>query len=312
MRSRRPAATGRATGCASSTTIRPTSTGSTTSSQTRRSGSSSTRWPSSSSAPSRGAWESYGRVNANVADAVLEELEEDPDTAVWFHDYHLYLAPAVVRAARPDATLSHFVHIPGRGRTAWSRAAGAMARARSTRGCSRTTSSASTRAAGGSSFLDSVAARFSAEVDLPARHRPSDLGRPARVRRAGRGAPAVLAAERELEAIRGEHVGAARRPHRPVEEHRPRLRGVRALPRAPSGGARPGRDARAARPVAAGHPAVRRVPRGGRRRVARRQRAVRRGRAGCRSSWRSRTTSRARSPRTSSTTCCSSTRSSTG
>ncbi len=62
--------------------------------------------------PSDEAWESYGRVNANVAAAVLEELEEDPDTPVWFHDYHLYLAPAAVRAARPDATLSHFVHIP--------------------------------------------------------------------------------------------------------------------------------------------------------------------------------------------------------
>jgi trehalose 6-phosphate synthase len=62
--------------------------------------------------PSQGAWESYGRVNATVAAAVLEELEEAPNTAVWFHDYHLYLAPAAVRAARPDATLSHFVHIP--------------------------------------------------------------------------------------------------------------------------------------------------------------------------------------------------------
>ena len=62
---------------------------------------SSTTWPSSSSAPSEEAWDSYRRVNANVAEAVLEELEEEPDTPVWFHDYHLYLAPAVVRAARP-------------------------------------------------------------------------------------------------------------------------------------------------------------------------------------------------------------------
>jgi trehalose 6-phosphate synthase len=62
--------------------------------------------------PSDEAWESYRQVNANVAAAVLGELEEDPDTPVWFHDYHLYLAPAAVRAERPDATLSHFVHIP--------------------------------------------------------------------------------------------------------------------------------------------------------------------------------------------------------
>jgi trehalose 6-phosphate synthase len=31
---------------------------------------------------------------------------------VWFHDYHLYVAPGVVRAARPEARLSHFVHVP--------------------------------------------------------------------------------------------------------------------------------------------------------------------------------------------------------
>ncbi|MGZ4354079.1 MAG: alpha,alpha-trehalose-phosphate synthase (UDP-forming), partial [Gaiellaceae bacterium] len=32
--------------------------------------------------------------------------------AVFFHDYHLYLAPGIVRAVRPDALLAHFVHIP--------------------------------------------------------------------------------------------------------------------------------------------------------------------------------------------------------
>ena len=31
---------------------------------------------------------------------------------MFFHDYHLYLAPRHVRDARPDATLQHFVHIP--------------------------------------------------------------------------------------------------------------------------------------------------------------------------------------------------------
>ena len=35
-----------------------------------------------------------------------------PDAAVFFHDYHLYLAPRYVREARPDAPLAHFVHIP--------------------------------------------------------------------------------------------------------------------------------------------------------------------------------------------------------
>ena len=43
---------------------------------------------------------------------MVDELERQPDAAVFFHDYHLYVAPALVRRARPDATLSHFVHIP--------------------------------------------------------------------------------------------------------------------------------------------------------------------------------------------------------
>src|SRR5436190_3219069 len=61
----------------------------------------------------RHAWEQgYVRVNQGFADAVLEELEAEPDAAVLFHDYHLYLAPRFVREAAPDAMLSHFVHIP--------------------------------------------------------------------------------------------------------------------------------------------------------------------------------------------------------
>ena len=59
------------------------------------------------------AWEEgYVTVNAGFADAVVEELEVQPDSAVCFHDYHLYLAPRLVRARRPEAALSHFVHIP--------------------------------------------------------------------------------------------------------------------------------------------------------------------------------------------------------
>jgi trehalose 6-phosphate synthase len=60
-----------------------------------------------------GAWhEGYVPVNEAFADAVIAELERRPDAAVFFHDYHLYLAPGLVRERRPDAVLSHFVHIP--------------------------------------------------------------------------------------------------------------------------------------------------------------------------------------------------------
>ena len=61
----------------------------------------------------RHAWaEGYVAVNRNFADAVVAELERDPDTPVFFHDYHLYVAPGLVRERFPDATISHFVHIP--------------------------------------------------------------------------------------------------------------------------------------------------------------------------------------------------------
>jgi trehalose 6-phosphate synthase len=59
------------------------------------------------------AWrEGYVAVNEGFAQAVLRELAQEPDAAVFFHDYHLYLAPRFVRRGRPDATLMHFVHVP--------------------------------------------------------------------------------------------------------------------------------------------------------------------------------------------------------
>jgi trehalose 6-phosphate synthase len=59
------------------------------------------------------AWsEGYVTVNASFAAAVVEELEREPRAAVFFHDYHLYVAPALVRERVPDALLAHFVHVP--------------------------------------------------------------------------------------------------------------------------------------------------------------------------------------------------------
>jgi trehalose 6-phosphate synthase len=59
------------------------------------------------------AWqEGYTAVNENFAAAVDAELSRTPDAAVFFHDYHLYLAPRFVRERRPDASLMHFVHVP--------------------------------------------------------------------------------------------------------------------------------------------------------------------------------------------------------
>jgi trehalose 6-phosphate synthase len=66
------------------------------------------------------AWrDGYLAVNAAFAEAVVAELEREPGAAVLFHDYHLYAAPRLVRAARADATIAHFVHIPWPASDAW-------------------------------------------------------------------------------------------------------------------------------------------------------------------------------------------------
>ena len=51
-------------------------------------------------------------VNADIAEAVLGAIEDDPEPLVMLHDYHLYTCPALIREARPDVLLHHFVHIP--------------------------------------------------------------------------------------------------------------------------------------------------------------------------------------------------------
>ena len=59
------------------------------------------------------AWfNGYLPVNERFAEAVISELDRDPSATVFLHDYHLYLAPRLVREARPDAVLTHFIHIP--------------------------------------------------------------------------------------------------------------------------------------------------------------------------------------------------------
>jgi trehalose 6-phosphate synthase len=59
------------------------------------------------------AWsDGYVVVNEAFAGAVVAELDAAPDSIVFFHDYHLYLAPRLVRERRPGATLAQFIHIP--------------------------------------------------------------------------------------------------------------------------------------------------------------------------------------------------------
>ena len=61
----------------------------------------------------------YNVVNEDLATAVIEEIEGDDEPVVMVHDYHLYTLPALVRRARPDVFLHHFVHIPWTQPDAW-------------------------------------------------------------------------------------------------------------------------------------------------------------------------------------------------
>jgi trehalose 6-phosphate synthase len=59
------------------------------------------------------AWDlGYQAVNADIARAVLAQIEGREHPLVMLHDYHLYTAPGMLRAERPDVFLHHFVHIP--------------------------------------------------------------------------------------------------------------------------------------------------------------------------------------------------------
>ena len=61
----------------------------------------------------------YNVVNEDLARAVVEEIEDVEDPVVMVHDYQLYTLPELVRRARPDVFLHHFVHIPWTQPDAW-------------------------------------------------------------------------------------------------------------------------------------------------------------------------------------------------
>ena len=61
----------------------------------------------------------YKVVNEDLAAAVVEQIDGQQEPVVMVHDYHLYTLPAVVRAARPDVFLHHFLPIPWTQPDAW-------------------------------------------------------------------------------------------------------------------------------------------------------------------------------------------------
>ncbi len=60
------------------------------------------------------AWENgYLVANQAIADAVSIEIQREETTPiVMLHDYHLYLAPAMIRQHHPSIIMQQFIHIP--------------------------------------------------------------------------------------------------------------------------------------------------------------------------------------------------------
>lgn len=55
----------------------------------------------------------YEVANRAIADAVIAEIERGEGTPiVMLHDYHLYLAPAMIREQHPTIIMQQFIHIP--------------------------------------------------------------------------------------------------------------------------------------------------------------------------------------------------------
>jgi trehalose 6-phosphate synthase len=61
----------------------------------------------------------YNVVNEDLARAVVEEIADLSEPVVMVHDYHLYTLPDLIRRARPDVFLHHFVHIPWTQSDSW-------------------------------------------------------------------------------------------------------------------------------------------------------------------------------------------------
>jgi trehalose 6-phosphate synthase len=57
-------------------------------------------------------WERYRAVNAKFTDALVEEMAGADEPVVLVQDYHFALLPRMLKAARPDARVALFWHIP--------------------------------------------------------------------------------------------------------------------------------------------------------------------------------------------------------
>ena len=276
---RSPAGDASSTCAWSSPTPTPT-TASTTSSPTRCCGSSSTTCGTCRTRRTSAARRSRRSSSATTPstrtsrDAVVEELEGAEEPVVMVHDYHLYTLPDLVRRARPDAFLHHFIHIPWTQSDAW-RVLPTRIREEIFTGLLANDIIGFHTRSYRRNFLQCCRDLMDLEVDfergvvvrygerevwvraypLPIDHEATRrIAQRARVERVRAGAAAPPARLPD----------PARRPRRPVQERAARLLGVRPVPRAAPGVLRARDVHRAADAVADRRAAVRRVPRGDR------------------------------------------------
>ncbi|MBD3262353.1 MAG: trehalose-6-phosphate synthase [Candidatus Altiarchaeales archaeon] len=57
------------------------------------------------------AWNEYKKINQRFANAILEEIG-DEQAFIWFQDFHLSLAPRMIKNKKQDLVTAHFWHIP--------------------------------------------------------------------------------------------------------------------------------------------------------------------------------------------------------
>jgi trehalose 6-phosphate synthase len=186
-------------------------------------------------------------------------LISSPEAVVFFHDYHLYLAPQLVRERAPETILAHFVHIPWVEAGGWS------------------VLPAPIRAAIHEGLLANDLVGFHSErwrrVFVDACASLLDVSVSGDVLRHAGGSTTTVARPisvdpQEFEALATSEGVAARLPEIRADQHEQLIVRVdRTDPKSPArlcgglarGGTGIGRSVRAARPVAPGHPGVRDV-----------------------------------------------------
>lgn len=76
-------------------------------------------WPRTADAIAHAWFHGYVPANEAMAQRMVDLVDRTPAPVILVQDYHLYLAPRLLRQAIPNAQIAHFVHIPWPAPEAW-------------------------------------------------------------------------------------------------------------------------------------------------------------------------------------------------